>query len=89
MPKIKVMDGNGNVWEEDWTPEQNLHTKNVEIEAQGRVSATDWTMCSDVGLKTSCKTAFETYRAKIREIRIDGTKLPKDGWPEEPKVEFK
>lgn len=88
MATIKVMDGNGNSWEEEYTPDEGLPAKNAEIKAQAILASTDWTMCSDVGLTSSCKTAFETYRATIRGIRRDGTTVPESGWPEEPTVEF-
>lgn len=88
MPTITVVDGDGNTWQEEWTPDTDLHTKNVEIEAQARLTSTDWAMVSDVGLTAECKSAFETYRATIRGIRRDGTTLPSDGWPAEPEVVF-
>lgn len=88
MATITVMDGNGNTWEEEWTPMEGTVARNAEIKAQALLASTDWTMGSDVGLTPACKTAFETYRATIRGIRRDGTTLPESGWPDEPTVEF-
>lgn len=41
--------------------------------AEALLQATDWTQLEDSGLTSECKSAFQTYRDSVRQIRKNPT----------------
>jgi hypothetical protein len=64
-----------------WVSTQdNIAKTTCKDEAKKRIAATDWAVLPDVGLAN--KTAFETYRATLRELIKNPVAEPT--WPTEP-----
>lgn len=62
---------------QDFRINTNTNVRNAKL------AMTDWTQLPDVDLKPTCKTAFATYRKKLRNID-----LLNPVWPDIPKEEW-